>query len=471
MNMADRIIEICQPYFIRKLQYKVFSKVTDIGLNKSMHEVYYMMVVAHNMMAENADRQFGIVKKTKDKSVEKLSSGYRINRAADDAAGLSISEKMRYQIRGLNAASRNIQDGISLCQVADGALTETHDILQRMNELSIQSANGTNTPEDRAYLQQEFAHLENEIDRIANNTTFNESIYPLKVNTELHTSIADLLPIPLTEGTITSINWSDHVETVDGVEYYPNEQYSYTGLYLDNNLSTNFLLKSGSGSFASVEILHENLTNILPVYGAGIPIESLRLSDLHVDNDGYIYTEINGVKCGISYSGGTIDDINSLYVHAPSPIGSYPFEYMKVRSLTDDDSNQQLPIKIQSGSVGNQYIELSLCNATASNLGITNINILTENNASQAIGKIQEAINKVSEFRSEFGAQQNRLEYAMKVDDNNAENTDAAESRIRDTDMAKEMVSYSKNNILEQVGQSVISQANQTQQSILSILG
>jgi flagellin len=271
-----------------------------------------IMVVQHNLSAMNTNRQMGVVTSALQKSTEKLSSGYKINRAGDDAAGLSISEKMRSQIRGLNKASDNAQDGISLIQVAEGALNETHSILQRMNELATQAANDTNTSTDRGAIQKEIDQLTEEIDRIRSTTQFNTQ--------------------NLLDGKFTAKN-------------------------------------------------------------------------------------------------------------------------------------------LQIGSLSGQSITLSISNMNASELGVGSLSVTSFAVAGQAMTAIQTAIDSVSDQRSKLGAIQNRLEHTINNLDTTSENTSAAESRIRDTDMADEMVQYSKNNILAQAGQSMLAQANQQTQGVLSLLG
>ncbi|MEY8392135.1 flagellin [Lachnospiraceae bacterium] len=270
------------------------------------------MVVQHNLTAMNANRQLGITTSAQAKSTEKLSSGYRVNRAGDDAAGLSISEKMRSQIRGLNKASSNAQDGVSLIQVAEGALNEVHSILQRMNELATQAANDTNTTVDRGAIQKEIDQLSSEITRIKSTTQFNT--------------------MNLLDGTFTGKN-------------------------------------------------------------------------------------------------------------------------------------------LQVGSLSGQAISISISNMSASAIGVSGLNVSSFSSAGSAMDAIQAAIDQVSEQRSYLGALQNRLEHTIANLDNISENTSAAESRIRDVDMAEEMVEYSKNNILAQAGQSMLAQANQSTQGVLSILG
>ena len=269
------------------------------------------MVVAHNMNAANAQRQLNIVDRDRSKVTEKLSSGYRINRAADDAAGLAISEKMRSQVRGLDRAATNAQDGVSVVQTAEGALSTVHSMLQRMNELATQAANDTNTAKDRGNIQDEITQLTSEINRVQSTTTFNTQ--------------------KLLDGTFTDK-------------------------------------------------------------------------------------------------------------------------------------------KLQVGAQKGQTISISISNMNASSLGVGSLTVSDNAAAGTSMSKVQDAIDTVSKTRSKLGAIQNRLEYTIDNLNTTSENTQAAESRIRDTDMAKEMVSFSKDNILAQAGQSMLSQANQSTQGVLSLL-
>lgn len=274
------------------------------------------MVVQHNLTAANTSRQLGITTSGLQKSTEKLSSGYKINRAADDAAGLSISEKMRNQIRGLNKASDNAQDGISLVQTAEGALNEVHSMLQRMSELSVQAANGTNDTTDRSSINDEIQQLKTEIERVGSTTQFN------KMN--------------ILDGTFST--------------------------------GANKLLQVGANANQTIKV-----------------------------------------------------DIDAL----KSVVGSSLMAGLKTETAT---------------------------------------------NAQSAITVVQNSIEKLSKLRSKLGAVQNRLEHTVANLDNISENTQSSESRIRDTDMAEEMVQYSKNNILQQAGQSMLAQANQANQGVLSLL-
>lgn len=271
------------------------------------------MVINHNLQAMNAHRQLGITSGDQSKSIEKLSSGYRINRAGDDAAGLSISEKMRAQIRGLNQASRNSQDGISLIQTAEGALNESQSILQRMRELSVQAANDTNVTVDRSSIKSEIDQLNTELDRIANSTTFNEK--------------------NLLDGTLSSAKF-----------------------------------------------------------------------------------------------------------------------------------------QIGANSAANLTMSVTIGSMTSSTLGVSTITVDSNTNAKAAITSVNTAIKTVSSERSKLGAYQNRLEHTIANLDNASENLQAAESRVRDVDMAKEMMNYSKTNVLSQAAQAMLAQANQNSQGVLQLL-
>lgn len=470
--------------------------------------------IQHNLSALNTNRQFGMVMKTTANCSEKLSSGYRINRAADDASGLSLSEKMRRQIRGLQQASRNIQDGISLCQVADGALYETHSILHRMNELSVKAANDTNRDEDRAAIQNEIDALYEEIDRVANTTTFNEKIYPLHGSGVRSVTLSSALSGDLTieeytqKSTYSYHNSRPNVDvSSDGVTYKPGEIFYVTGLHLQGS-NTMWMEDQ------LMEVLDKNGNPIDAKHGNiyKTTYNSLRLSDLKTDANGYIYyhlrpdssslnpndtwhiqsppagwdgrlylivnTSPSGQKnVGLqpwpshSYSTG------SLYTE-PGASGhysdsGYTYEYLKgsLSSVSSAASgSDKLWIQMATDSGNGMFI--SLVDATANGLGLSKgaLNVSNRDNAGKAIDQIKIAIETVSRYRSQFGAQQNRLEHGMAIDDNTAENTQAAETRIRDLDIADEMMLYSQNNILAQMGQSMLAQANRQTQAILALL-
>jgi len=304
------------------------------------------MVVHHNITAQNSNRMLGITTGEQAKSSEKLSSGYQINRAADDAAGLSISEKMRRQVRGLTQASKNAQEGISAVQTAEGALNEVQDMLQRMNELAVKASNGTLQSVDQGYIQNEIDALTSEINRVASTTTFNEQ--------------------NLLDGTFTSKDLQVGSEDPKAIDDHVGSKTGQT---------------------------------------IGITINKMDFNN--------ITTNTGVFKSGITSGKGI--------------------------------------------------------NATTT--GVTGLSVTSQSKAQSSIAVVKSALQNISTMRSALGAIQNRLEHTIKNLDNVVENTTSAESLIRDTDMASEMVRYSNNNILAQAGQSMLAQANQSNQGVLSLLG
>ncbi len=388
------------------------------------------MVVQHNLQAMNANRMLGVTTSAQSKSSEKLSSGYRINRAADDAAGLTISEKMRKQIRGLDQASTNAQDGVSAVQTAEGALTEVHSMLQRMNELAVQSANGTNSESDRQAIQDEIDQLTTEIDRVAETTKFNE-IYLLKgdsrgttdvyFNTSKY-AIADSVDLYDADGTQLD---ADTLKTT-----LANGGKVYT----DNAATT--LAKKGTD--------YEYATKFYNAAGKEISAEDA------ITGGAEVYADKNG---NVKLSDDGTDLIGNGYARQDSV-----------------NANLVFNLHVGADSELSNKISVEIAEMSSTGLGVTELSVDTEDDATAAIDTISAAIQKVSSQRSSLGAVQNRLEHTISNLDNVVENTTAAESRIRDTDMAEEMVEYSKNNILAQAGQSMLAQANQSTQGVLSLL-
>ena len=425
-----------------------------------------MQVLAHNLAAQFTSRQLTMTTDKKTKSSEKLASGYKINRSADDAAGLQISEKMRSQIRGLNQDSENIQDGISLCQVADGALNESHAVLQRMRELSVQAANDTNSDEDRNAIQQEIDQLTKEVDRIANDTSFNEEIYPLKGTGLSGNDLSGKIGLSLA-------NLSLRVNNLKPYTYTTSKGQEFIDLKFKLLPSTSKLqICTLNGTVIYEEYATDGLDKVKNNYEIG---DHRYYSSLSAPNS---YFTSGGATFGFwNQTSVTNAEVNEWLNHT---IFTYWIENdnSMVHATTQRDNNSNTSnnnfkqIWIQMGAQKDQGMFLNLVNATAKGVGITDpaLDVTNYANASTSISRLDDAISKVSSYRSSFGAQQNRLEHGKLVDDNTAENTQNAELRIRDVDMANEMVEYSKNNILEQVGQAMLAQANQNTQNILSLL-
>ena len=397
------------------------------------------MVVQHNLQAMNANRMLGVTQKSVATSTEKLSSGYRINRAADDAAGLSISEKMRKQIRGLTQASANAQDGISAVQTAEGALTEVHDMLQRMNELAVKAANGTMSTDDRNYIQAEVDQLVSEIDRVATTTKFNET-YLLKGDSASTTSYTGATVS--FAGNALSVA-TDAAKGTASVAWTPAKDQE---------------IVAGGVTFKIVD----DTTTIGADSALGTT--SFRVSDVE--------SLMSAVNLALKNSA-TDTDQN---------IKSLTFDGTKVHMETfanDPAKALSFALHVGADSYSNNQIKVDIKSMSATGLGINGIAIArgaadttTDETlkAREAIDKITIALQKVSTQRSSLGAAQNRLEHTISNLDNVVENTTAAESAIRDTDMATEMVKYSNTNILAQAGQAMLAQSNQANQGVLSLL-
>ena len=412
------------------------------------------MVVQHNMQAANANRMLNVTTSAQSKSTEKLSSGYKINRAADDAAGLTISEKMRKQIKGLDRASTNAQDGVSAVQTAEGALTEVHSMLQRMNELAVQSANGTNSSTDRKAIQDEVDQLATEIDRVSETTKFNET-YLLKGDSKTSTTANFMksgytLPAELaSEGSTTKdITTSEQLkEALEAGKKVYTDVYSATPA--NNKQSATTLAKKGK-DYAYVTKLYDEKGNVV----SADEIANGKKADGTDLSKAKFYTSDAGVKGQANNSNIELDLTKAKGFVEGKPVnGTLSFN---LHVGADSDTNNKISVNIDSMS--------------ATGIGVKDLKVSTEDDATAAIDRISEAISKVSSQRSSLGAVQNRLEHTINNLDNVSENTTSAESRIRDTDMAKEMVNYSKNNILAQAGQSMLAQANQSNQGVLSLL-
>ena len=409
------------------------------------------MVVQHNLTAMNSNRMLGLTTKTQAKSTEKLSSGYKINRAADDAAGLSISEKMRKQIRGLTQASSNAQDGISAVQTAEGALNEVQDMLQRMNELAVKSANGTNSADDRQYIQDEIDQLTTEIDRVSETTKFNEA-YLLKgdsTTTDKATFIQSGYAVAkdlYAEGSDAALTTAQLKEALE------KGQKIYTDTAA--NGQTDDKIAKANRDYAYVTKLYDkdgkevSAENVL----AGKNADGTSAAQKYYTSDAGETGNTNNANVAIAVADAKKTD-GTGYLEQFDVNGKLSFN---LHVGADSSSNNKIGVEISSMS--------------AAGIGVKNLKVDTEYDATAAVDRISAAIQKVSTQRSALGAVQNRLEHTINNLDNVVENTTSAESQIRDTDMATEMVKYSNNNILAQAGQAMLAQSNQANQGVLSLL-
>ena len=483
------------------------------------------MIVQHNITAMNSNRMLGLTTNSLSKSTEKLSSGYRINRAADDAAGLSISEKMRKQIRGLDQASTNAEDGISAVQTAEGALNEVHSMLQRMNELAVQSANGTNSESDRTAIQNEIDQLTTEIDRVSETTKFNET-YLLKGDQDA-SKVATFKYGKNANAAAASVVDSKDSATITGankltvkVDFNANasqdSQNELAKLIKNQGVTADFtstfdtvahntykLTLNGSNSSFSVvakedagkfEIQDTNGNKIADVtVGGGVAatkadapvhttdnITAAKATAAKVDGEKAAYYDRDGNKIAENAlsdyfsvaADGTVAkrvDAPTVYDALGNAIDLDPTEVSGQKDLT---GALQLKLHVGADATSNNQISINIDSMSSKGLGISGIRVdgADDSNALDAIDTIKQSIQIVSAQRSALGAVQNRLEHTISNLDNVVENTTSAESRIRDTDMAEEMVNYSKNSILQQAGQSMLAQANQANQGVLSLL-
>ena len=535
------------------------------------------MIVQHNMTAMNTNRQLGVATKGLSSSTEKLSSGYKINRAADDAAGLAISEKMRSQIRGLNQASSNAQDGISLIQTAEGALQESHSILQRMRELAVQAANGTETDDDRGNIQDEISQLQSELDRISTDTEFNTmklldgsldgsaevtsagpkfGVYDTKLKAFVTSDVGGItvsvvdeatsggesaiwskdgktLTLNLAEATtysqaeiddlIANAKQEDHdaesapanvkvvfnngvftaadvagtatvagtkgtaaatdIATAEGMYVGANKIAITSNKYgADTNVTINITFTATAGEeSASIETA--------ATYGSDGSLAKAGTYNLNLST-GVEYTESDiekylsaaGFSADVTLSGDNPDEPNTLFVVKPDA-DTTTLKLTGGAGLGDTDAFLgQKNYDVQSGGEGvtlqvgansGQTISFGIGNMGSVSLGVdsTKVDASTQSKASDSIECIDDAIGTVSKQRSLLGAIQNRLEHTISNLDNTSENLQSAESSIRDVDMAEEMVTYSKYNIIQQAAQSMLAQANQSNQGVLALLG
>ena len=496
------------------------------------------MVVQHNLTAMNSNRMLGLTSAAQAKSTEKLSSGYKINRAADDAAGLSISEKMRKQIRGLTQASANAQDGISTVQTAEGALTEVHDMLQRMNELAVKAANGTESESDRTAIQQEIDQLTTEIDRVAETTKFNET-YLLKGDSSAAKKASYSYGTFAKVATATASFAQDSAsgmlvafktETADEknqdsinelVKALKNSGLSLTAksVYdaVENKAGTthtySLSLNGEAGQkFTVVQTTFDATAATFTIYNAsGVTLGTIKASgyngkaDANEDATATVNFNAKEVTAAASTTGAaayydkdgnkiSANDLENYFTTAyagksdpsgtTSALANASTVYdavgnkttlndKEVKTVRDQVGDLMVSLHVGADATSNNQINMNIQSMSAKGLGINGLKLdgTDDTNALDSIRKIKAAITKVSAQRSEMGAVQNRLEHTINNLDNVVENTTSAESQIRDTDMASEMVKYSNNNILSQAGQATLAQANQSNQGVLSLLG
>ena len=403
------------------------------------------MVVQHNLTAMNSNRMLGVTTSKQAKSTEKLSSGYKINRAADDAAGLSISEKMRKQIRGLTQASSNAQDGISAVQTAEGALNEVQDMLQRMNELAVKAANGTNSEDDRNYIQDEVNQLIKEIDRVSTTTKFNET-YLLKGD---ETAKVDGVADKTIAGTLGTNGTKAALEIdLSALEAKEGKSDITVGV--------------GGKSYSVTVEKGDDATVI------GDKIAAAMNADPIVDKIGGKFTATNAD--GKITLAATNNGVTELKTGDAVTVKSSGILTLKLHVGADSTADNQISVDIKQMSADVLGLKTGKSTTTAAKNDTLLVNGSNDDNARKAIDTIASALQEVSKQRSALGAAQNRLEHTIANLDNVVENTTSAESSIRDTDMATEMVKYSNNNILAQAGQAMLAQANQSNQGVLSLL-
>ena len=540
------------------------------------------MVVQHNMQAMNANRMLNVTTSTQSKATEKLSSGYKINRAADDAAGLTISEKMRKQIKGLDRASTNAEDGVSSVQTAEGALTEVHSMLQRMNELAVQASNGTNSESDRSAIQDEISQLTTEIDRVSETTKFNET-YLLKGDanggttqntikahdaglagklTGVGTGSATFTANALANGSKVTIAGKEYIidtaaATNPSIEGLTDAEAAAFGKEVGATAATkakteidltgwkaNDTIKVDGTEYKNAAGANANIGDIVTAINVKFTADGKAFTASANGNKLVIEANAAGQKTAIAITDGTVNggtkaatktdgadaargtytayttandlkaDLaagNDIYLgnlatkvdtslsdkinvadayklmakelETASNIGADDDKKASVTNNHDGtftitegkaEVSAKLSFSLHVGADADMTnkINVDIDSMSAAGLGIKGLNVkdTTGMAATYAIDAIADAVAKVSEQRSALGAVQNRLEHTIANVDNVVENTTSAESRIRDTDMAETMVEYSKNNILAQAGQSMLAQANQANQGVLSLL-
>ncbi|MDI3233593.1 flagellin [Exiguobacterium antarcticum] len=454
------------------------------------------MIINHNITALNTHNKLSSASAAQGKSMEKLASGLRINKAGDDAAGLAISEKMRGQVRGLDQASRNAQDGISLIQTAEGALNETHDILQRMRELSVQAGNDTNTTNDRGEIQKEISQLTSEVDRIADTTQFNTKVL---LKGEFGTTATSANPTNLAvtsskASTITEGTFAVSVSTAATRATYGSALAIdlTTPLTVDNTNDTlvlngvNVKFNAGSTndtSFISQINQYSSQTNVVASSdgGGGITLTDQRYGNRSITVGGNAENALFGAQTAVAGVDAVINTVGGTAVSVTADandgrkltINDGAFKGLQLQANATGAVNvtvDKASLDMQIGANQNQSLSVSIENMGAKSLGVDAIDVSTASSASSAITTIQTAIDSVSAERSKLGSYQNRLDHTINNLKTSSENLTAAESRVRDVDMAKEMMNQTKNSILAQAAQAMLAQSNQTPQGVLQLL-
>ncbi|KGP73564.1 flagellin [Pontibacillus yanchengensis] len=415
------------------------------------------MRINHNIAALNTHRQLSQANNANQQSMEKLSSGLRINRAGDDAAGLAISEKMRGQIRGLEQASRNAQDGISMIQTAEGALNETHSILQRTRELAVQASNDTNTSDDRKEIQNEISQLVEEVDRIADDTEFNTQSL---LDGSISKSTSDQGTVLEYQGTMNDGTGSAAV-TATSLTSLTDANGNSLGLTDGDTIDIEVAINGSVTSTSQAVTASTTVGDLMAaVTGMSSSVTSGAISsgDLSFTGDNGVSNAINSIQ--MSADDGSGNERTSF-----NKFMSNVKETQSAQNVTSDDSRT-----IQIGANSDQSLSVDINNMSSNALGIGSIDVSSQQGADVAIEVVDDAIKQVSEERSKLGAYQNRLDHTINNLNTSGENLTAAESRIRDVDMAKEMMNQTKQNILSQASQSMLAKANQQPQGVLQLL-
>ena len=474
------------------------------------------MVITHNLIANNAQRQYKAIGGLRQKTTEKLSSGYKINRAADDAAGLSISEKLRWQVRGLDQGVENISDGISACQIMDGALAETHDILHRIKELSVQAANDTNTNEDRNDIQSEIDQLLSEIDDTTGKANFNtkqllRGIDEISGEENIYGGKTDVIFLVDNTGSMGScinnvknnltgfaVGLSNCDVRYGVYEYGDTSEYAGTAYPMTTNANDVIGIlggikpganrpSGGDGPESALEGI-ECALNFPFRDGATKEIILLTDADYHYAGDGSGVSSLTseGIKAAIEAKGARLTVVTrpeyaSLYASKLANgrvldiTGNFQDSLAEIAGDIAKKAGELFhkdpaDMHIQHSSNVGDYSLVYTYNITLGSLEIADLSVRTFMEAGDAIERVDRASERIGMIRARIGANQNRLEHSDMIAQYTSENTDEAESRLRDTDMAAEMVNHAKYNIISQAGEAMIAQANQIPQGVMTLL-